>query len=260
MVLMDTAPVVVNDRTFVPVRFLANALGVRNQNILWDGYAKKVTLTEPGTPRVEMCVGRVQVLSDGIPVEGTDVAPFIQSPGRTMLPARFVARALGYEVEWLPDKYLVVCWKKDQPKPQPADVMGGLADELAWRYIGTGDNRVAVPPGSEKWPYFPRYDAYYKEGVVVGVSEKDAFVGWPAPYTPFYLPQMIATAKEVLTRTFGDQDFVNKLMDWQYQEKILSEEQGQVLLTAPDGRRVTFSPAPSVRGAIFIIAPAGQRS
>ena len=67
---MDVAPFVENGRTFVPVRFLSNALGVQNQNIFWFGDTGQVKLQEPGFPVVELAVGKAEVLSNGSPVSG----------------------------------------------------------------------------------------------------------------------------------------------------------------------------------------------
>lgn len=49
IVKMDVAPFIQNDRTFVPVRFLGNALGVTDDRIVWDNPSQtailKVTLS-----------------------------------------------------------------------------------------------------------------------------------------------------------------------------------------------------------------------
>ncbi|MGI6488848.1 MAG: copper amine oxidase N-terminal domain-containing protein [Syntrophothermaceae bacterium] len=41
---MDVAPYIKNDRTFLPVRFVSNAVGVDNKNIVWNDAAKTVTI------------------------------------------------------------------------------------------------------------------------------------------------------------------------------------------------------------------------
>jgi len=43
-VKMDVSPFIQNDRTFVPVRFLGNALGVSNDNITWDDGSQTATI------------------------------------------------------------------------------------------------------------------------------------------------------------------------------------------------------------------------
>ena len=133
-VKMDVAPFVENGRTFVPVRFLSNALGVQNQNIFWFGDTGQVKLQEPGFPVVELAVGKVEVLSNGAPVPGVDVAPVVRSD-RTFLPARWVANALGYDVDWDPALNLVVCWPRGEPKP---DVEAVKAELKNWVWTENG--------------------------------------------------------------------------------------------------------------------------
>ena len=43
---IDTAPVIVNDRIFLPMRALFNAFNVSDEHILWDGETKTVTVTK----------------------------------------------------------------------------------------------------------------------------------------------------------------------------------------------------------------------
>ncbi|WP_051688359.1 stalk domain-containing protein [Desulfofalx alkaliphila] len=125
---MDAAPFIEQGRTFVPIRFLSNALGVENENIAWE--SPRVTLSEPGFPVVELAVGQKQIKSDG-KVTTTDVAPLLRD-GRTFLPARFVAEALGYQVDWDPQNGIVLAYPKGQEKPDYSavvDYIGGHQEQ-----------------------------------------------------------------------------------------------------------------------------------
>ena len=113
-VTMDAAPYTDSDRTFVPVRFLGNALGVTNDNITWEDSLGRAAL-QSGSTRAEMTIGKKQIVTNG-QAKDIDVAPQLQPPGRTFLPARFVCEALGYDVDWQNDKYVLV-WPKGEPKP-----------------------------------------------------------------------------------------------------------------------------------------------
>jgi hypothetical protein len=116
---MDGRAFIEQGRIYVPVRYLSYALGVREENVLWDGTAQKVTLKEPGFPVAEMTVGKVGVLSDGRPVPGVDVPPVLrQLPAwRTYLPARWTAQALGYQVDWDDKSRIAVVWRSG-PRPE----------------------------------------------------------------------------------------------------------------------------------------------
>ncbi|MBC7093650.1 copper amine oxidase N-terminal domain-containing protein, partial [Candidatus Bipolaricaulota bacterium] len=97
---MDVAAYTKDGRTFLPVRFVANAVGVSDANILWDGATQKVTIFK-GDRVVQMTIGSKVLMVNGVSVT-MDVAPETVS-GRTMLPIRFVAQALGADIQWNPE-------------------------------------------------------------------------------------------------------------------------------------------------------------
>ncbi|HHY08737.1 MAG TPA: copper amine oxidase N-terminal domain-containing protein, partial [Corynebacteriales bacterium] len=103
--VMDTAPYIKNDRTYVPYRYLALALGVAEEDIVWDAATQKVTVTK-GDNVVEATIGSTTLTVNGEAVT-MDVAPEINND-RTMLPARYLAEALGAVVGWDPATRTVV--------------------------------------------------------------------------------------------------------------------------------------------------------
>lgn len=94
---MDAVTFMQNNRTYLPVRYLAYSIGVTDSGIDWDGVGQTLTLTN-GNTTVNMQVGRRDIIIDNA-LKTMDVAPLIKN-GRTYLPARFVAEAFGYEVGW----------------------------------------------------------------------------------------------------------------------------------------------------------------
>lgn len=103
--IMDVAPYIKNSRTYVPYRYLALALGVADEDIAWDETAKTVTVTK-GENVVVATIGSTTLTVNGAATV-MDVAPEITN-SRTMLPARFLAEALGATVGWDPSSYTVV--------------------------------------------------------------------------------------------------------------------------------------------------------
>ena len=95
--IMDAAPYIKNDRTYVPVRFLGYALGLTDEDIVWDASSQKATFTD-GVTTVELTIGSTTITVNG-EEQIMDVAPEI-SNDRTMLPARWVAEAFGARVGW----------------------------------------------------------------------------------------------------------------------------------------------------------------
>lgn len=103
--VMDVAPYIKGDRTFMPIRYVAYALGLNDDDIVWDEAAQKVTLTK-GDVVVEMVIGSTTITVNG-EAQTMDVAPEIAN-SRTMLPARFVAEAFGANVGWDPATRTVI--------------------------------------------------------------------------------------------------------------------------------------------------------
>lgn len=98
---MDAAPYVAAGRTYVPVRYLALALGVPEAGIRWDGAARTVTL-QKGATTLRLRVGSTAMEIDkgGATVSLLmEVAPQVKA-GRLYLPARYVAAGLGYTAGW----------------------------------------------------------------------------------------------------------------------------------------------------------------
>lgn len=88
----DAAPYVKNDRTYVPIRALAESFSA---DVDWDNDARTVTITR-GDAKVVMTVDKTTYTVNG--KEATmDVAPEITGE-RTYVPVRFVAEALGFTV------------------------------------------------------------------------------------------------------------------------------------------------------------------
>jgi len=94
---MDVAPIAEAGRTYLPVRYVANAMGIPDNNITWDQNSQTITVLKADRV-VQMKVGSKQVLVNGVPMM-MDVAPKVV-PGRVLVPFRFLAQALGAEVVW----------------------------------------------------------------------------------------------------------------------------------------------------------------
>jgi len=91
---LDVAPLVSKERTFVPVRFVVDALGGA---VDWDAATKKVTIRKDGH-FIELWVGQTEMIADGART-ASDVPPMLRD-GRTLLPLRFVSEQLGLTVHY----------------------------------------------------------------------------------------------------------------------------------------------------------------
>ena len=90
---MDAKPFIQNSRTYVPVKYLADALSLKTS---WDGDQQEVTLSNE-VYSIKMKIGSKELMVNGNSVL-MDVAPMIRS-NRTYLPARWVAEAVSCEIE-----------------------------------------------------------------------------------------------------------------------------------------------------------------
>lgn len=94
---MDTAPCIVDGRTFVPVRYVAQALGLQAADILWEDREQRVTLKTAGNI-VQLKTGEKAIYRNGIKVS-MDAASYIKD-GRTMVPMRALTEAFGAKITW----------------------------------------------------------------------------------------------------------------------------------------------------------------
>jgi len=106
--VMDVAPYVKSNRTYIPVRYLGYVLGVADADVVWDEASQKATLTK-GDNVVELTINSTTITVNG-EAQTMDVAPEIVN-NRTMLPARYVAEGLGYVVGWDPGTRTVLVSK-----------------------------------------------------------------------------------------------------------------------------------------------------
>lgn len=97
----SVVPVTVNDRTLVPVRFIAESLGM---DVGYDGETQKVTLSGRGYD-IEMTVNSSEYTINGAAFTMDTAAAVLQD--RTMIPLRAMAEAIGMDVYWNGDYSLI---------------------------------------------------------------------------------------------------------------------------------------------------------
>lgn len=96
-VVMETAPYIKNQRTYVSVTYAALACGVAPENIMWDGVNRTVTVIK-GDRIAQFKIGSNVMTLNGA-VINMDTAPEIVN-ARTMMPVTWVALALGGNTAW----------------------------------------------------------------------------------------------------------------------------------------------------------------
>lgn len=92
--VLDQPPTIINSRTLVPVRFIAEGFGAE---VSWNPATREVTLVD-GTTEIRLTIDSYVAYVNG-ERRVLDVAPTIIN-SRTMLPVRFISENLGATVGW----------------------------------------------------------------------------------------------------------------------------------------------------------------
>ncbi len=91
----DVAPIIRNDRTMLPARFVAENLGA---SVSWDDVNQKVIIKGADGTRIEIYVNSTTAYVNGVK-KALDSPAFIED-SRTYTPVRFICDNLGASVKW----------------------------------------------------------------------------------------------------------------------------------------------------------------
>ena len=106
-----TAPVIIDDRTLMPVRAIIEALG---GDISWNGEKKRVSILVNGK-EITLIIGSKEIqVGDAIVI--SDVAPIILN-SRTFLPLRLIAENINCQVAWEGKTRMVTILYNANPSP-----------------------------------------------------------------------------------------------------------------------------------------------
>jgi len=93
---LDQPPVIINNRTMVPVRFVSENL---KANVNWDPKLREVTVKMLNNTAI-LDIDKAAAQANGYTVSLDSPATIIKSTGRTVVPVRFVGDTLGCDVTW----------------------------------------------------------------------------------------------------------------------------------------------------------------
>ncbi|NMA14774.1 MAG: hypothetical protein GX930_06010 [Clostridia bacterium] len=92
---IDQGPIIENSRSYIPARFIVEALGGR---VFWDGQEKKVRIIL-GENMIDLWINDLEHTIVNGTNKPADTAAIIRKD-RTMIPIRMVTENLGYQVHW----------------------------------------------------------------------------------------------------------------------------------------------------------------
>ena len=125
----DQPPVIKNDRTFVPIRAIAEGLGA---NVDWDSNNRLITINN-GISDTMLYIDSAYCYINGIAFL-TDAKPFIEN-NRTMVPVRLISQVLGCRVEWNGDTKSVIITKKNDSNNESESNMLELKSKAVYKEI-----------------------------------------------------------------------------------------------------------------------------
>ena len=104
---LDVPAMIIESRTYVPLRFVAESMGAE---VKWDEFDRKVTI-RTFKITIELWIGKSTAIVNGksVPIdsENLKVQPLIRN-GRTLVPIRFVSEQLGLNVSYNSANKIVV--------------------------------------------------------------------------------------------------------------------------------------------------------
>lgn len=145
---LDPAPLIIDDRTLIPLRGVFEALGA---TVNWDDATRSVTATRPGR-YVRLRIGlRMACLS-----AACDQADLMDVPGRiidgrTFVPLRFVATAMGAGVDWDPARRAVLLTAAGGPPAARTVTLASVQPNQVLTGPVTLQSQAAVPAAQVRY-------------------------------------------------------------------------------------------------------------
>lgn len=147
-----TMPVIVNDRTLVPIRAIIEAM---DGTVGWEQATQTATLNY-GDDEIQLVIDSATAYLNGT-ASTLDTAPTIIND-RTMLPIRFIAESFKFKVDWTEDSQTVTISKA-------GDILAS-DDSLVATAEPTQSDELADKNGKTLITYFSRAGENYGVGVI----------------------------------------------------------------------------------------------
>lgn len=168
----DQPPVIISDRTMVPVRAIYEALGAE---VSWDGATRTASGTKTGIT-VSFTIDEAKVVINYNEVEID--APAVIVNDRTLVPVRALAEGFGVTVDWDAATRTVKLTNTNPPVETKID---GLINKVPTVYDYQGQINAENKPNGYGTAYFP--DGRIFCGSFMNKYSKDGFLFYTNPTT-----------------------------------------------------------------------------
>lgn len=148
-------PYIYKDRTFVPVRLVAESF---NSQVQWDANTRSAIISK-GSDIIILSIGKDEALKNGEPISlPADQVPYLvdylNGQAKTMVPLRVVSELLGYKVSWNGPERLVSI-VEDQA---PVEVQNKNQITAIEKINGSSKNEQIKITASGKLAYESRFE------------------------------------------------------------------------------------------------------
>lgn len=140
----DVPPLVIEGRTLVPFRAVAEALGV---SVSWEQMSRKVVVSTPRGFLLLTVDNRTATLK-GKPVTLDVPAKLVQ--GRVLVPLRFVSETLGADVKWDPKTTTITVTTKSDEAPAADPAIPASAFAAQVEKVVNGDTIAVLVNGKQE--------------------------------------------------------------------------------------------------------------
>ncbi len=234
----DVPAVIKEDRTFVPLRFLSEALGYK---VSWDNESRTAIVAKDGEIRLPIGKTTANVKGED---KSLDVAPYIEKD-RTMVPLRFVTENLDGKITWDnetrtvaitgPEKAKVTTVtvkadgktlslpavkSDDQTLVSLGDIVKSLGkgifpslkyDEVDFQHITSEADKHGVETfsflkGAEtsEFAYYPEYNFFHNPAEAYSVAHRPLVTPVVVDDKLYVSPELVAYLLNLSTTTEGD--------------------------------------------------------
>ncbi|OMD44031.1 copper amine oxidase N-terminal domain-containing protein [Paenibacillus odorifer] len=150
---INEAPAYIKDNyTFVPLRFVSEALGAK---VTWDNSLKLaiVEITEPKANKVQIALNQQDIVINETIITSVGSAATVQN-NRVMVPIRAISEGLGATVGFIPNTsgggtvLITTPWKTPAQTPSPSTTATPVKDTSDSKYMTwtpTSDQKVTGP-------------------------------------------------------------------------------------------------------------------
>lgn len=134
-IYMDVAPFIYNDRVYVPIRYLANSIGISDNGVLSNVQNDNTVCIMANGKTLVFTIDSYIYSANG-QSRIMDATPLLVN-NRVFLPAKYVAEEYGKKIEWLPIPQIVqISWDDQVITRVTSSSTNKITHNFTWKYNG----------------------------------------------------------------------------------------------------------------------------